>query len=218
MNLLSINIGQARSQQRKDKDYVEITGIYKVPVTGPVAITTSGIEADAICDTKNHGGPDQALYVYGATDYEWWSRELGRELSPGTFGDNLTISGLASTDLNIGDLLHIDDVTLQVTAPRIPCGTFATRMDDPQWVKKFRIAERPGVYCRVLKTGVLQSGALAILEHYKGTTISILQSYCDYYDKHKSMENIRTHLAAPLAARLRTQLEEQLAKASHSQE
>ena len=90
MQLISINIGKEQTQQRKD--YIETTGIYKKPVNEPVEIKSLGIEGDAICDTKNHGGPDQAIYVYGGADYDWWSNELGRELAPGTFGDNLTIS------------------------------------------------------------------------------------------------------------------------------
>jgi MOSC domain-containing protein YiiM len=32
---------------------------------------------------------------------------LGQELAPGTFGENLTISGLESAPVSIGDLLHI---------------------------------------------------------------------------------------------------------------
>ncbi len=71
---------------------------------------------------------------------ESWARNC----VPGTFGENLTISGLESATFNIGDMLHIGDVTLQVTAPRIPCSTFAARMNDPHWMKKFRQAERPG--------------------------------------------------------------------------
>ena len=59
-------------------------------------------------DTKNHGGPDQAVYVYGGADYAWWSAELEQELAPGTFGENLTISDLESAPLAIGDRLHTD--------------------------------------------------------------------------------------------------------------
>ena len=70
MKLISINIGQKRTQQRKD--YIEETGIYKLPVNEPVEIKSLGIERDVICDTKHHGGPDQAVYVYGGADYEWW--------------------------------------------------------------------------------------------------------------------------------------------------
>ena len=44
-----------------------------------------------IASKKHHGGPDQAVYVYGEHDYAWWSEQLGRPLEPGTFGENLTV-------------------------------------------------------------------------------------------------------------------------------
>jgi len=56
MKLISINIGKERTQQREN--YIETTGIYKMPVNEPVEIKSLGIDGDAICDTKNHGGPD----------------------------------------------------------------------------------------------------------------------------------------------------------------
>ncbi|HSO12297.1 MAG TPA: MOSC domain-containing protein [Anaerolineales bacterium] len=210
MKLLSINIGKERAQQRKD--YIETTGIYKMPVNEPVEIKSLGIDGDAICDKKNHGGPDQAIYVYGGADYAWWSQKIGKELAPGTFGDNLTVSDLESANFNAGDILHVGEVTLQVTAPRIPCGTFATRMQDSQWVKKFRAAERPGLYCRVIKGGVVKAGDEVSVEKYTGATISILQMYRDYYDKNKSEETLRRHLDAPIDIRSRRGLEEELDK------
>jgi len=210
MQLISINIGKERQQQRKD--YVETTGIYKMPVNEPVAIKSLGIEGDAICDKKNHGGPDQALYIYGGADYAWWSQEIGKELAPGTFGDNLTISELESAQFNVGDYIHVGEVSLQVTSPRIPCGTFATRMDDPQWVKKFRAAERPGLYVRVVKEGVIKAGDPVTVEKYTGETISIVQMYREYYVKDKSEESLRQHLNAPIDIRSRRDLEEELQK------
>lgn len=209
MQLTSVNIGQERTQQRKD--HAETTGIYKIPVHEPVEIKQLGIERDVICDKKNHGGPDQAIYVYGDTDYEWWSHELGKELTPGTFGENLTISELESANINVGDFLHIGDVTLQVTSPRIPCATFATRMEDPQWVKKFRRAERPGLYCRVTKAGYVKTGDSVTIEKYTGLTLSILEMFREYYEKNKSEETIRRHLNAPIAIRDRVDLEIELA-------
>src|SRR5688572_30318937 len=208
MNLISVNIGQKRTQQRKN--HIETTGIYKVPVHKPVEIKSLGIEQDVICDKKNHGGPDQAIYVYGGADYEWWSRELERDIHPGTFGENLTVSELQSAQFNVGDYIHIGDVTLQVTAPRIPCGTFAARMDDPQWVKGFRYAERPGLYCRVIKEGFVQAGNTVSVERFTGDTISCLQMYRDFYDRNKSEEIVERHLKAPIAIRARKSLEEQL--------
>jgi MOSC domain-containing protein YiiM len=210
MKLLSINIGKERTQQRKD--YVETTGIYKMPVNEPVEIKSLGIEGDAICDKKNHGGPDQALYVYGGADYAWWEQEIGKELTPGIFGDNLTISDLECTAFNVGDYIRVGEVTMQVTAPRIPCGTFATRMEDPQWVKKFRAAERPGLYVRVIKAGVVKAGDPVSIEKYTGKTISILEMYREYYVKDKSEESLRQHLNAPIDVRSRRDLEEELNK------
>ena len=210
MKLLSINIGKERQQQRKD--HIETTGIYKIPVDGLVEIKSLGIEGDAIVDTKNHGGPDQALYIYGGADYAWWSEEIGKELVPGTFGDNLTISDLESATFNVGDYLHIDEVTLQVTSPRIPCSTFATRMGDPQWVKKFRAAERPGLYVRVVKEGTIKASDPVTVEKYTGKSISILQMYRDHYDKDYSEELLRQYLNSPIDIRSRKYLEGELQK------
>jgi len=210
MQLTSVNIGQKQTLQSGNK--LETTGIFKLPVNRPVQITSLGIEEDFIGSPKHHGGPDQAVYVYGIKDYEWWSAELRREIGAGTFGDNLTISDLESAKFNIGDYLHIGTVTLQVSAPRIPCGTFARRMDDPKFVKRFRAAERPGLYCRVIKTGTVKAGDEVCVEAYTGETISLIQMYRDYYEKGKSEETLRRHLAAPIAIRARIDLEEELSR------
>jgi len=103
-------------------------------------------------------------------------------------------------------------VTLQVTAPRIPCKTFAARMEDPYWVKKFRHAERPGLYCRVLKEGFVRAGSPVEVERYTDETLSIQQMFRDYYDRNKSEETLRRHLNAPIAIRDRVHLEEELQK------
>jgi len=67
MDLLSINIGAARAVDETRSH--DITGISKQPVAGPVQVTADGLAGDVIVDTKNHGGPDQAVYVYGGADY-----------------------------------------------------------------------------------------------------------------------------------------------------
>jgi MOSC domain-containing protein YiiM len=208
MRLSSVNLGQERILQRRDR--VEHSGIFKFPTQEPVKLTKLGLEGDVILSKKHHGGPDQAVYVYGGADYEWWSEELGKEILPGTFGENLTISELESTNFNIGDYIHIDEVTLQVTAPRIPCATFASRMEDPKWVKKFRYAERPGLYCRIIKEGFVRAGDAVSIEKYTGETLSVLEMYRDYYDRNKTEGVLRRHLNAPIAIRARRALESEL--------
>ena len=105
----SINIGSARTIGNANVSGQ--TGIYKLPVAGPVQVTAEGLADDAIADTRNHGGPDQAVYVYGGADCAWWAAKLEQDLVPGTFGENLTISDLESAALAIGDRLHIGAVT-----------------------------------------------------------------------------------------------------------
>ena len=210
MYLISVNVGQERPIQIGKQE--DITGIYKIPASGPVAITADGVAGDAVVDTENHGGADQAVYVYGAPDYAWWAAQLGCEIEPGTFGENLTIADLESAALAVGDLLQVGAVTLQVTAPRIPCATLAARMGDPAFVKRFRAAERPGLYCRVLTPGSVQAGDPVTVERYASATISVLEMFRDYYDNALSEATLRRHLAAPIAARARADDEEKLRK------
>jgi MOSC domain-containing protein YiiM len=208
MDLLSVNLGQERALQTKDR--VETTGIFKVPATGTVRITALGLQGDFIASRKHHGGHDQAIYIYGTADYDWWARELGIALDPGTFGDNLTVGGLESASLRVGDRLQVGAATLQVTAPRIPCATLAARMGDPQFVKRFRHAERPGLYCRVLQEGPVQAGDPVTVEPFAGETVTILEMFRDYYGKGQNEAELRRYLAAPIAIRSRVEKEEQL--------
>jgi MOSC domain-containing protein YiiM len=212
MHLLSINIGKAQAIPNAKASGK--TGIYKQPVHGPVPITRNGIPEDAICDTDNHGGVDQAIYIYGALDYAWWSQELGKELLPGTFGENLTISELESALFRVGDRLHTGTVILEVTAPRIPCVTLASRMGDPTFVKRYRAAERPGLYCRVIQEGTVQEHEPVALEPYTGETVTVLEVFRAFYEPHLDEATLHRHLAAPIAIRDRADKEEKLAKLS----
>lgn len=211
MQLLSVNLGQERPIQQGRR--TETTGIYKLPVAMPVEVTQFGLAGDAVVDGEHHGGVDQAVYLYGASDYAWWSAQLGYELEPGTFGENLTVADLASAALAIGDTLTIGAVTLQVTAARIPCATLAARMGDPGFVKRFRAAERPGAYCRVLRAGAVRAGDPVTLARYAGETITLVEMFRDFYNPHLSAIAIRRHLAAPIAIRARADIEEKARKA-----
>lgn len=209
MKIISINAGKEQTQINKGR--AEITGIYKTPLQGPVQITKLGIAEDFIGSPKHHGGPDQALYIYGEADYQWWEKEIVQELLPGMFGENLTIGDLECSEFNIGDYLHVGDVTLQVTGPRIPCSTFATKMEDPQWVKKFGAADRPGFYVRVIQEGVLMVGQEVRVEKYAGETLSLVQVYRDHYNKEGRNEAVLLkHVNSPLAVRMRVKYEGEL--------
>lgn len=208
MRILSVNIG--RMEPLADAKVSGVTGIFKQPVGGPVAVATHGLVGDAICDIQNHGGVDQAVYVFGAPDYAWWAKELESDLAPGTFGENVTMSDLESALLLIGDRFHVGGVILEVTAPRIPCVTLARRMNDPFFLKRFRDAERPGVYCRVIREGTIQAANEVRLERYVGPAVSALEVFRDFFASQHNAATIRRHLAVPIAIRARQDKERQL--------
>ena len=56
------------------------TGIDKRPANGPVPTGRHMLVGDTICDTPDHGGPDQAVYAYAREDAAWWAGQLGRDL------------------------------------------------------------------------------------------------------------------------------------------
>lgn len=188
------------------------TAIDKRSVTGPVAVAELGLDGDGQGDRRNHGGPDQAVYAYGVPDYEWWSAELGRTLLPATFGENLTITGLESAGLAIGDRLAIGSTLLEVTSPRIPCSTLATRMDDARFARRFQDARRPGVYLRVLETGTITVGDDVRLERAPAGALPVLALQDLYYAKSPSREEVERALGAPVAIRARRDLERRLSK------
>jgi MOSC domain-containing protein YiiM len=139
------------------------TAIDKRPVDGPVRVGRLGLEGDSQYDTRHHGGEEQAVYAYAVEDQQWWGRELGRELSPGRFGENLTVEGVDVTEAVVGETWriggsHEDAVVLQVTSPRVPCTTFQGFMGEPHWVKRFTEHGAPGAYLRVLQEGTLRAG------------------------------------------------------------
>ncbi len=212
MQLISVNLGRPEAIQIAKKS--QLTGIYKRATQDQVYVTALGLSKDAICSSEHHGGVDQAVYIYGSSDYAWWSAELGVELEPGTFGENLTISELESSQFWVGDRIQVGAVTLEVTAPRIPCATLATRMGDPTFVKRFRAAERPGLYCRVIHEGFVQTGDLITHERYRGEPITIIEMFRDFYSPSLSIASLQRYLEAPIAIRDRVEKEERLRRAS----
>lgn len=135
------------------------TGIFKRPVSGPVAVRWLNLEGDGQADLVHHGGADKAVYAYSADHYPWWCRQLRREALPhGQFGENLTIAGLDETQLCVGDELQIGDARFVVTQPRVPCFKLGIRFGDKHMPKRFAESLRSGVYLRVLRQGTIEAG------------------------------------------------------------
>lgn len=179
MKLLSVNIGAPRPNPWKG---LEHTGIDKRPVPGPVAVSAPGpkgtgavgLAGDRVYDVQHHGGDQQAVYAYAREDLDGWERELGRELFNGMFGENLTTTGLDVNGALIGEQWRIGpDVVLQVSAPRIPCGTFQGWMEQEGWIRRFTQAALPGAYLRVISPGEIRAGDEITVLHRPDHDVSI---------------------------------------------
>jgi MOSC domain-containing protein YiiM len=202
MKLISVNTGQPQLIDSKSGK----TGIFKVPVEQPVQVHSLGLDGDVICDTENHGGVDQAVYIFTVSDYSWWSHQLKKKLAPGTFGENLLIDGFDSADCLVGDQFHIGDVILEVTSPRIPCATLAARMNDKLFVKIFMAAERPGVYCRVLQHGTIEAGMDVVRYGYEGERVPVIEHFRSFFGDEPDAQTARRYLSAPIHYKMREQL------------
>ena len=134
------------------------TGIWKFPVEGRVPVRGVNVDGDVQADLRVHGGEFQALYAYAREDYAWWSEELGRELEPGTFGENLTVEGLDLTAALVGERWRVGTALVEVSLPRIPCFKLGQKMKEPRFLKRFAQARRPGTYLRILEEGELGAG------------------------------------------------------------
>ncbi|MEA4810975.1 MAG: MOSC domain-containing protein [Anaerolineaceae bacterium] len=202
--VLSVNLAKAAKIASK----FGLSGIFKLPQNGAVEVSSEGLLGDAIINRKHHGGPDQAVYVYTSEDYAWWQDALDMPVPPGTFGENLTICGLKSAELIIGDRLECDQLVLEVKSSRIPCRTLALRMQDPGFIDKFKRAELPGFYCKVLKPGQVSAGQKGLLLPYEGEKVSILQDFRNFYRLNTLTEMEKKRLLnAPINAKLRAFLE-----------
>ncbi len=128
---------------------------------GPVAVMRLGLDGDEQADLSVHGGPEKAVYAYGAAHYPHWAGEfpdLAAHFTGGAMGENLTVSGLQESDICVGDIHQAGSALLQVCQPRQPCFKFALRHNNKCLPKAMVRNGFSGWYYRVLRVGQLEAG------------------------------------------------------------
>jgi MOSC domain-containing protein YiiM len=164
MKVLSVNVGHPRPNPWKE---MKLTSIDRRPVAGPVMVRPArakglgmvGLAGDKVFDVRNHGGPDMAVYAYAREDLDDWAAQLGQPLANGMFGENLTTAGADPNGALIGERWRIGSrLVLEVSSPRVPCGTFQGWLAQAGWIKRFTLAAKPGAYFRVIEPGEVQAG------------------------------------------------------------
>jgi len=153
------------------------TGIWKLPVSGPIRIQGVNLAGDEQADRSVHGGPDKAVYAYAQEDLSWWTAEIGQLVAPGTFGENLTTVGIDVTNAVVGERWAVGSAVLEVSQPRTPCYKLGIRMGDQRFPSRFAEAGRPGAYLRIVTEGdVAAGGDIRVLSRPDhGVTVGLVE-------------------------------------------
>jgi MOSC domain-containing protein YiiM len=168
MKIVSLNVGLPRDVLWHG--HTVTTGIYKYPVEGPIALRRLNLDGDRQADLTVHGGEHKAGYLYPIEHYAYWKKKLpGRELPPGSFGENFTTEGLLEDEIHIGDQFAIGlpraprsdakgTAEVIVTQPRLPCYKLGIRFEADDMVKKFLVSRRIGFYVAITQEGQVAAG------------------------------------------------------------
>ncbi len=174
-----------------------VTAIDKRAVEGPVPVGPFGLRGDVQASRKHHGGHDKAVYALDETETDHWAAELGREIAPGLFGENLRVSGRVD-DAEIGERWRVgEELEVEVTGPRSPCATFARWLGQEGWVARYARRARPGVYLRVVVPGPVMAGAQVSVLHRPGHGVTVARWFAA-----QDPADARTLLAAQSAGTL----------------
>lgn len=174
-SVISVNVGLPRTAAWANLGQ---TAIDKAPVTGPVQVRRLGLAGDQVFDTRNHGGPDKAVYAFAREDLDGWAAELGAEIPDGQFGENLTTLGIDVNEAEVGERWRIGSALLEVASVRTPCNDFKMWLgrcghDNRAWVRRFALEARPGPYLRVLGEGEIRAGDELEVVHRPGHGVSV---------------------------------------------
>lgn len=153
--LLSVNVGMPKDVQWSGRTVH--TGIWKHPVDGPRMVRRLNIDGDGQGDRGGHGGEQRAVLVYQRQSYEHWESLLGPR-GPGSFGENLTVDGLADDEVCVGDRYRIGEAEFEVTQPRVTCFRVGMRLGEPTLPAQLVAQHRPGFYLRVITEGHVRAG------------------------------------------------------------
>jgi MOSC domain-containing protein YiiM len=187
------------------------TAIAKFPVVGAVGIGPGGLEGDHQADKRLHGGVERALCAYPATHLAGWGRIWGVSLEPGSFGENLSISGVDEESVHIGDRFRFGSALVEVSQPREPCETLAWRLGRIELPELIKANGWTGWYMRVLEPGIASVGLPFLLERTDPARVSVAEAYQVRLDTRGRRSEVRRLLAvAALSSGWRISLERRL--------
>ncbi len=135
----------------------ETKGVQKSPVESVRIVVGFGVEGDA------HGGDWHRQVSLLANESAEQMRDLGADVGPGDFGENILTEGIALHTLPVGTRIGIGEVELEVTQIGKECHTRCAIYD----AAGSCIMPTHGIFCRVLKGGTIRAGLSIEMTFYK---------------------------------------------------
>ena len=152
------------------------TSVFKSSVLGPTTVSERGLAGDS--NPVDPVEASKAVYAYFSRHYPFWEDKLGLPNLPfGSFGENLTLSGLDESTIHVGDLFQIGSVVLAVTEPRVPCYDLNVKFDCKDIVKQLLASGQSGAYFSVIKEGMLEAGDSLVLKSAHPGRVAIQTVY-----------------------------------------
>jgi len=182
MRIVSVNVGLPRPALWHGREVM--TGIFKEPVAGRVAVRTLNLDGDRQADLTVHGGVHKAVYAYPSEHYPFWEEELEREGLPwATFGENLTTEGWLEEEVFLGDRFRAGTAELVVTQPRMPCFKLAVKLGRDDVLETLLESGRSGFYFAVTREGEVGAGDAFERIHEDENRVSISDTVRLYLDR-----------------------------------
>jgi MOSC domain-containing protein YiiM len=185
IRLAAVNVGTPMplAQVRGENVW---SGIGKRPVapTSLLWVSALNLAGDGQADLAVHGGLDKAIYAYPSEHLGPWAKELGQQLGPAPFGENLSTVGLVERDVRIGDIWEWDAALLQVTQPRWPCFKLTLYRDRDDIQARLRASGRTGWYLRVLEPGEVRAAGPIRVAIQDPAGISVHDAHLAMSDRH----------------------------------
>lgn len=155
----------------------ETKGTAKTPVDS-VVVNMHGIKDDA-----HAGNWHRQISLLASEKVRDFEKELGRTITPGEFGENITTGGIALERIAVLDRIQVGSVLLEVTQIGKECHGDGCAIF--QAVHKC-VMPSDGVFCRVLEGGDLESGAavtwLPRVRKFRVVTLSDRAARGEYKD------------------------------------
>ena len=185
INIISLNIRGKPEMLISDHQSVK-TAFRKVPiVTESIDLGMTSFEGDMVQNKIHHGGNDKAICCYNSDHFTKWKAELGFDLSPAAFGENLTLQGPSANEQNvyIGDRYQLGKAVVEVSEPRGPCYVIGIRYNYKQFPVHLQQTGFTGFYLRTIEPGTVRRDNQLIHISSHPDKISVMDvNYIRYHD------------------------------------